>query len=80
MAEQTLDHMNVDTLLQEMDVPSRRTASSRPTCRDHGLATNSVRLGEHLKAFCPPNYPDMASAVERIVGIAHGLDEGLSQK
>jgi hypothetical protein len=33
---------------------------------------NPVRLGEHLKAFCPPNYPDMASAIDAVVAEKYG--------
>jgi hypothetical protein len=40
---------------------------------------NPVGLGEHLKAFCPPNYPDMASAIDAIVAQKYG-PEGLYTK
>ena len=44
----------------------------RPITPTPAWQPNPVRLGDHLKAFCPPNYPDMASAVDAIVAEKYG--------
>ncbi|QIG52536.1 hypothetical protein G5V57_18225 [Nordella sp. HKS 07] len=44
----------------------------RPVTPLPAWSPNPIALGDHLKAFCPPNYSDMASAVDAVLAEKYG--------
>lgn len=44
----------------------------RPITPLPAWSANPVGLADHLKAYCPPNYPDMASAVDALLADKYG--------
>jgi hypothetical protein len=44
----------------------------RPVTPLPAWSANPIGLADHLKAYCPPNYPDMASAVDALLAHKYG--------